>query len=977
MASRDRQQTAQRTFFARTAWFILAGFALAAPGIFYAAARAVGSNTNKVEDWLPASFSETGELGWFRQHFVGDQFVVISWDGCRLGDDPRKDNATPDDPRIERLAQALVPTDAVDAPAPAGQPHAHYFKAVTTARRLLNQLTAEPMSVPYDQAVKRLTGSLVGPDGKHTCVIVTLSNEAVGNFRKAIGRPRTGPLGLRHFQGELFDILEDCSIEPDSARLGGPPVDNVAIDEEGERTLIRLAGLAGLLGLGLAWFSLRSIKLTLIVFACGILSAAGGLAAIWLSGGQTDAVVLSMPALVYVLAISGAVHLINYYHEAVEEHGLVGAPERAIAHGWKPALLCSVTTALGLLSLYASDLVPIRKFGVYSATAMMLMLVVLFLYLPAALQIWPVRRWRRKDPSRNPTLGISSVERFWERFASGIIRHNFLVFSACVLVITTIGFGLTRVRTSIDLMKLFDGQARILRDYQWLEAHVGRLVPMELVLKFAPETLRNGDQADAQHSGFTLLERLEIVNDVQRTISQRFGAVGEDVVGPSVSAVTFVPPLPERRQGTSAVIRRSVTNSKLEGSYDSLLKSGYLRLDPADGTELWRVSLRVAAFQDVDYGLFSSELREVVEPVLQAQRLRRKILDRLTAARQGQSYVGANVLLWHQPALPPAANSTNPEPSSLTALAELLQRDRVRIVERREDVAAVPLMQLQELRQFDCVVLERAFAEPDMQMLHEVAPNLVCLQELEPQPTASSPELANARAARSADDVTISAVYTGVVPIVYKAQRALLDSLIQSTLWSFLTITPLLMFVTRGVAAGAVAMLPNVLPVVCVFGGMGWLNLPVDIGSMMSASIALGVAVDDTIHYLTWFREDLNETRDRRQAIVAAYRKCATPTLQAALISGLGLSVFAFSTFTPTQQFGYLMLTILIAGVVAELVMLPAILAGPLGAFFRPIRIKSHASSPPAPHLPLHEKETRCSDASPTPLAGSSPGSRS
>ena len=58
--------------------------------------------------------------------------------------------------------------------------------------------------------------------------------------------------------------------------------------------------------------------------------------------------------------------------------------------------------------------------------------------------------------------------------------------------------------------------------------------------------------------------------------------------------------------------------------------------------------------------------------------------------------------------------------------------------------------------------------------------------------------------------------------------------------------------------------------------------------------------------------------------------------MQAAVISGLGLSVFALSTFTPTQRFGYLMLTILFAGLVAELIMLPALLAGPLGRFCNP-----------------------------------------
>jgi multidrug efflux pump subunit AcrB len=126
---------------------------------------------------------------------------------------------------------------------------------------------------------------------------------------------------------------------------------------------------------------------------------------------------------------------------------------------------------------------------------------------------------------------------------------------------------------------------------------------------------------------------------------------------------------------------------------------------------------------------------------------------------------------------------------------------------------------------------------------------------------------------------------------------------------------------------------------------MGWLNIPIDIGSMMTASIALGVAVDDTIHFLSWYRVQLKEIKVRDEAIVSTYKRCATPTLQAACISGIGLSVFAFSTFTPTQRFGWLMLTILVAGVVAELILLPAILAGPLGKAFEPSQSRHNVVS--------------------------------
>ena len=97
---------------------------------------------------------------------------------------------------------------------------------------------------------------------------------------------------------------------------------------------------------------------------------------------------MSMPALVYVLGISGSVHLINYYREAVDEHGLIGAPERALKHAWKPAVFGNVTTSIGLLSLTTSEIIPIRNFGIYSAVGVMATLILLFTFLPASAFFW-------------------------------------------------------------------------------------------------------------------------------------------------------------------------------------------------------------------------------------------------------------------------------------------------------------------------------------------------------------------------------------------------------------------------------------------------------------------------------------------------------------------------------------------------------------------------------------------------------------
>ena len=101
--------------------------------------------------------------------------------------------------------------------------------------------------------------------------------------------------------------------------MGGPPVDNVAIDEEGSITLVRLVSFSIALGLGLSFLCFRSISATIMVFFVGGIAAIISLAYVWWLGSSVDAIMMSMPSLVYVLGLSGAAHIINYYREAVDE----------------------------------------------------------------------------------------------------------------------------------------------------------------------------------------------------------------------------------------------------------------------------------------------------------------------------------------------------------------------------------------------------------------------------------------------------------------------------------------------------------------------------------------------------------------------------------------------------------------------------------------------------------------------------------
>lgn len=379
-----------------------------------------------------------------------------------------------------------------------------------------------------------------------------------------------------------------------------------------------------------------------------------------------------------------------------------------------------------------------------------------------------------------------------------------------------------------------------------------------------------------------------------------------------------------------------------------------------DGSELWRISLRLAAFRDVDYGQFVKELEQITQPLLAAYHARADILSNLSRLSPSESFAGKRVLLWS------CVRESQPEQAAhqafLLVLHRLLQEYRCEVKLLASDPLATPLTELEALDRLGAVVACGDFSDADLAIVKAAIPDTIdarlSVGEVAPLHVASARSETVPTAVATESSQSLSAVYTGVVPIVYQAQRALLNSLVESTWWSFLTITPIIMIVSRSILAGAIAMIPNAIPVMFIFGAMGWLSIPIDIGSMMTASIALGVAVDDTIHFLARYREELACTPDRERAIISTYGHCAVPTLQAALISGLGLSVFAFSTFTPTQRFGWLMLSILLAGVVSELIVLPALLASPLGVVFG--RSKSIAVDQPFRNLAWKRAKSAC-----------------
>lgn len=969
-----------QSFFARRSLAIVVVMVFLMPLIWAGTRRALESNRNDVKDWLPTHFSETKTHRWFQEHFPLEQFVLVSWEGCTL-DDPRLEvlarKLEAFDPNLEelgitgRLARRLEAEKldtrrsieqcedlesiegigserAAEVRKAIGRWESPFKSPVLTGKRLVDQLQDHSQDLTYEQVLKRLEGSLIGKDHSKTCLVVVLSEAAKG----------------KSLHGALASIRrvakEGCDLQAGDLRMGGPPVDNVAIDVEGQRTLYRLAGLSAVVGLGISWLCFRSYRLTFLVFFIAILAAGIGLASVYyvgvftrligwesisLSYGTCDAILLSMPSLVYVLAMSGAVHIINYYHDAVREHGLVRAPERALGHGLVPCTLAALTTALGLGSLLASHLVPINKFGLYCAWGVMATLGLLFLYLPACLHYFPSRDYVKggaKNPDGQPKPSVF-VE-FWHAVGGFITGHNLLVTAGCLAVMAFFVAGLPRVETSVKLMKLFSPDAPIIDDYTWLEKHLGPLVPMEVVI-----------HVDNQKCKLNTVDRMRLAQQVELAVESL------PDVGGALSAATLAPNIePDRTKGgvlekIIGLNRRRERDRQLSIGINENRKRfrDYLSLDK---------EVAVADEQS-NPTLKQLGITGEIAKTLEADRL-----DRLQAIERYGSLESLDGIGPEQAAEVAQAidawRRVHRDPSleelgitgELAGLLRARKLDTLLAIEKygqgesiEKNLRSIPGMGPDQ-------AAEVAQAVDDWRTDHgeelwRVSARVRALGDLDyglfvdDLKARVEPVLAWYQKQRGVDGVY--ATYTGLVPLVYKAQRELLHGLYNSLKWAFVLIALVMMMVLRSPSAGLLSMIPNVFPVVLIFGAMGWLGILVDVGTMMTASVALGVAVDDTIHFLTWFRRGLDEGHGRKGAVMLAYERCGTAMSQTTLIGGLGLSVFAFSTFTPTQRFGVLMLTLLAAALVGDLVFLPALLSGPVGRCFRTSKKKPSGEAPP------------------------------
>ncbi len=563
--------------------------ALALPWIIIASQRVFDDIHNVPYLWVSGDFQPRQIFDDFLERFDRPETIILSYPGC-----------TVDDPRLARLARRLTSSQTTET----GHTFGKLFPDVATGYGALQSLQQPPMELSRPAALQRLRGILVGPDGQTSCAVISVSRQGA------------------EMRGQVADIIRNAAartvgLPADDFVMAGGLLEGVEIDAESSRSS-RLVVPSAIVSLVLCIICLRSVWLSLPIFVLSMIGQGLVLAITHYSGIAMNAILLVLAPLVFTLTMSAGVHLANYYREEKAREGAAGAMDRAVRLGWMPCALAALTTAIGLASLAVSEVVPVRQFGTLGAIGCLAAFALLFMTFPGVISYRspapvpkrgkkrgksprtdnPIRPKKFDARSSAKRSGIDNLESPRLRAIGLFVGRYAYPLTFLVLVLMGVGTGgISRLRTSVDVLSLLPQGSRLVQDFHWLEEHLGPLVPLEFIVQFSSDDDR------------LLIERLEVLQRVQAALMPL------PDVGGTMSALNFLPSLP-RSGGIGGTVRRRVFNTTVEQNLSSLAAGGYLAQD-AQG-QAWRLTVRTRSIDPRRQGDVMERLQQQADAALAA-----------------------------------------------------------------------------------------------------------------------------------------------------------------------------------------------------------------------------------------------------------------------------------------------------------------------------------------------------------------------
>lgn len=710
-------------------------------------------------------------------------------------------------------------------------------------------------------------GQTVSADLSATQIIVNLNTSTNDSMDPEVQE------GVR----QVRDIAQEMLAGFATVYVTGDPIVRQTSNDAMESDLVLLIPLVILVVLAVLFFSFRQLTYVVLPLLTVILSVIWAIGLMPLFGVKLSIVSIVMPIILIAVGSAYGIHVVSHYIDITgrktfshdEHHDLVFDVLRKVA---KPVLLAALTTMMGFFSFVFTFLKPVKEFGVFSTIGVGAALVVSITLIPALLLI------RGPRASKQKTVRKSRFDTALADVLLGISRKKAAVVIVSILVLGVSFYGLSKLIIDNNMVEYFREDTDIYRSDRFISKYFGGTTQITVAI-------------EADSTDILLSPRvLTAVDNLSAYLTER------------VPGVTNV-------SGFTDMVKRINQVFNVDESPDGIRG---LALSDADESE----EIGVFGFDDIE-----SEAAEASQPDFSSS-----IPSQFTPN-----------------STPPALPNTNITFAMLErtigANAAMSAREMVRELQRQTNYEGRAYYEIPSDP-------ERYGKASDEELVRLITNYLVLVGDdsdggysndpLEPTAIRSVIQInskwwtdskavidaVNAYVVTNFPD-TVRVIIGGGAVLQGEITAKLVNSQIVSIVVSILFVFIILALANKSAIAGLFGSVPLSIAIVCNFGLMGFLGITLNMGTALVSSLAVGIGIDYTIHFMSFFK--LEYSRGGDDFLHRTFNSCGKAILINVFSVGAGFSVLALSNFRMITHIGGLIASSMVITAIVSLLLMPVL----------------------------------------------------
>ncbi len=737
-------------------------------------------------------------------------------------------------------------------------------------------------------------------------------------------------------------VVEECEGQPLVYKIYGDPV----VAESARNFMI--SDLAALIPLVIVvvllslFFSFKTVDGTLLPLITVVMSAAWTMGLMALLGITFTLVSSVIPVALIAVGSAYGIHVLTHYYVALD--GVEGELTRekyveAIFAGlkevMKAVLLAGITTIVGFISLVSSPIEPLHSFAIFTAIGVGIALLLSITFIPALLL---TKDFKKVQAGREKMKHITEkVERRLERArqlaggkemkdASGNTLYNIyhffcgsrvrlVLFTLVILGISYAGLRMLKIDTAI--VNYFPENCQLRQDIKSIDKNFAGTNSLYF-------TISGQEKGD-----LTKPEILKAVDDMQTYLAENY-----DGIGKIVSFTTFIKRINQVWHVPSTE-NADVAGTDAAAGDDSMLLPQTANTDGFDDFDSFDDFGDFGDFGDDfaaddgfdDFGDFgdseaasssaASADTDWIDPNIEyAEKLSKPMTTEEVLAMLNRAYVAAG------------AKNATPE-KMLTELEKECNYNGMAYYEIPYDPAKYPVPTREELAGVVNGYLTLLSGSLDRFVDDDMSPRVMRVTcQLRNHSTEETGDIIaaakNFAAEHFPEGYTIEA--TGAGEMEYTMTKMIVSSQVQSLLISLISVFIIITIAFSSAWAGLVGAVPLALAILLNYMVMGFAGINLDLVTSIIASVAVGVGIDYTIHFLTTYKEERAKSDNLEIVTRETFRKSGHGIVTNALAVGLGFLVLCFSKFVVLRYIGVLVAIVMFTSSYLAMTIIPGIL---------------------------------------------------